>query len=47
MLVGKALYLRGGYLDNSLSFDEHGRIIGTLSAGLLHAQRHPDRTMCA
>jgi TonB family protein len=28
LLVGKALYLRGGYLDNSLSFDEHGRIIG-------------------
>lgn len=28
MLVGKALYLRGGYLDNSLSFDEHGRLIG-------------------
>ena len=28
MLVGKALYLRGGYLDNSLSFDEHGKLIG-------------------
>jgi TonB family protein len=28
MLVGKALYLRGGYLDNTLSFDEHGRLIG-------------------
>jgi len=28
LLVGKALYLRGGYLDNSLSFDEHGRLIG-------------------
>jgi TonB family protein len=28
LLVGKALYLRGGYLDNSLSFDELGRIIG-------------------
>jgi len=28
MLVGKALYLRGGYLDNTLSFDEHGRMIG-------------------
>jgi TonB family protein len=28
MLVGKALYLRGGYLDNSLSFDEHGRLVG-------------------
>ena len=28
LLVGKALYLRGGYLDNSLSFDEHGHLIG-------------------
>ncbi len=28
MLVGKALYLRGGYLDNTLSFNEHGRLIG-------------------
>jgi TonB family protein len=28
MLVGKALFLRGGYLDNTLSFDEHGRLIG-------------------
>jgi TonB family protein len=28
LVVGKALYLRGGYLDNSLSFDEHGRLIG-------------------
>jgi len=27
-LVGKALYLRGGYLDNSLSFDEHGKLTG-------------------
>jgi TonB family protein len=27
MLVGKELYLRGGYLDNSLNFDEHGRLI--------------------
>jgi len=26
-VVGKALYLRGGYLDNSLTFDENGRII--------------------
>jgi hypothetical protein len=25
-LVGKPLYLRGGYLENTLSFDEHGRI---------------------
>jgi len=28
MLVGKPLYLRGGYLDNSLSFGEHGTLIG-------------------
>jgi TonB family protein len=28
LLVGKALYLRGGYLNDSLSFDEHGRLIG-------------------
>jgi TonB family protein len=28
MLVGKALYLRGGYLDNNLSFDEHGKLDG-------------------
>ena len=28
MLVGKALYLRGGYLDNTLNFGEHGQLIG-------------------
>jgi len=28
MLVGKALYLRGGFVENTLSFDEHGRIAG-------------------
>jgi hypothetical protein len=28
LLVGKALYLRGGYLDNNLSFNENGRLIG-------------------
>lgn len=28
LLVGKTLYLRGGYLDNSLSFDEHGKLAG-------------------
>ena len=27
-LQGKPLYLRDGYLDNSLRFDEHGRLIG-------------------
>lgn len=33
LLVGKTLYLRGGYLDNSLSFDEHGKIIGHSAQG--------------
>jgi TonB family protein len=28
LLVGKALYLRGGYLDNNLTFSEHGTLIG-------------------
>lgn len=28
MLVGKVLYLRGCYLDNSLSFNEYGHLIG-------------------
>jgi hypothetical protein len=28
LLLGKTLYLRGGYLDNSLSFDEHGQMLG-------------------
>jgi TonB family protein len=28
MLVGKALYLRDGYLDNTLRFDERGRLAG-------------------
>ena len=28
LLAGKALYLRSGYLDNTLSFDEHGRLTG-------------------
>lgn len=27
MLVGKTLYLRAGYQDNNLEFDEHGRIV--------------------
>ncbi|MGB9287170.1 MAG: energy transducer TonB [Terracidiphilus sp.] len=27
-LVGKQLFLRGGYLDNSLSYNEHGVLIG-------------------
>jgi TonB family protein len=33
LLVGKALYLRGNYLDNTLSFDEHGRLIGHAAQG--------------
>ena len=28
LLVGKPLYLRAGYLDNTLSFNEHGQLIG-------------------
>ncbi len=28
LLAGKALYLRGGYLDDTLSFNEHGVLIG-------------------
>ena len=26
--MGKELFLRGGYLDNTLSFNEHGALIG-------------------
>jgi hypothetical protein len=33
LLVGKALYLRGSYLDNTLNFDEHGRLIGHATQG--------------
>lgn len=32
-LIGKPLYLRGGYLDNSLKFDEHGGLIGHSPTG--------------
>ena len=32
-LVGKSLFLRGGYLDNSLTFNEHGAIIGHSAQG--------------
>jgi TonB family protein len=28
ILVGKQLFLRGGYLDNTLSYNEHGALIG-------------------
>jgi TonB family protein len=28
MLVGKQIYLRGGYLGDTLNFDEHGHIVG-------------------
>ncbi|HEY1986012.1 MAG TPA: energy transducer TonB [Terracidiphilus sp.] len=31
-LAGKTFYLRGGYLDSSLQFDEHGRLINNDSA---------------
>ena len=27
MLVGKQLFLRGGYLDNTLSYNEHGKLV--------------------
>jgi hypothetical protein len=33
LLVGKTLYLRDGYLDNALSFDEHGKLIGHSAQG--------------
>ncbi len=33
LLVGKALYLRGNYLDNTLSFDEQGRLMGHAAQG--------------
>jgi len=33
LLIGKTLYLRDGYLDNSLDFDEHGVLTGHSSRG--------------
>ncbi len=33
LLVGKTLYVRGGYLDSSLGFDEHGKLIGHSAQG--------------
>jgi outer membrane biosynthesis protein TonB len=33
LLVGKTLFLRNGYQDNLLSFDEHGRLIGNSPQG--------------
>lgn len=33
MLVGKTFYLRGGYLDDSLTFDEHGKLAGHSPVG--------------
>jgi TonB family protein len=32
-LVGKPLYLRGGYLDNNLTFNEHGALVGHSAQG--------------
>ncbi len=32
-LVGKQFYLRGGYLGDSITFDEHGRMIGHSTQG--------------
>jgi len=33
MLVGKEFFLRGGYQDDSLSFNEHGQLIGNSPKG--------------
>jgi outer membrane biosynthesis protein TonB len=33
LLVGKTLYLRDGFLDNALSFDENGKLIGHSAQG--------------
>jgi TonB family protein len=33
LLVGKELYLRGGYLDDNLTFNENGKLIGRASQG--------------
>jgi len=33
ILVGKIFYLRGGYLDDSLSFNEHGKLAGHSPVG--------------
>jgi TonB family protein len=33
LLVGKALYLRGGYLDDSLNFNENGKLISRSTQG--------------
>lgn len=33
LVAGKTLYLRNGYLDNSLQFDEHGRLTGHSAQG--------------
>lgn len=33
MLLNKALYLRGGYLDTSLNFNEHGGLVGHATPG--------------
>lgn len=32
-LAGKTFYLRGGYLDNTLAFDEHGKLAGHAQTG--------------
>jgi len=33
LLVGKTMYLRGGYQDNNLEFDEHGQLLGHSAKG--------------
>ncbi len=43
LLVGKQLFLLGGYLNDNLSFNEHGVLIGRSPRRLLHAERNSDR----
>ena len=33
LLMGRTLYLRGGYMDNSLSFDKYGHLVGHSPTG--------------
>jgi outer membrane biosynthesis protein TonB len=33
LLVGKTMYLRAGYQDNNLEFDEHGKLLGHSAQG--------------
>ena len=42
-LEGKDLFLRGGYLDNTLTFNEHGVLIGHSPQGSYTLVRNPHR----